>query len=253
MGAARTGNRTRCLLTIGNPTRKIMTITLNACSGNGMSASFRELLPQFERAHDCKVAFLYEPAQILLREIQAGKAFDFCVLGKSVMDQVVKEGYVKGDSVRVLTRNGIGVGVLKGAPKPDLSSVESFKRALLNAKSVAYTTEGASGIYFAGLIEKLGIAEAIKAKAKTQPGGLVADLVVKGVAEIAVQQIPEILAVAGADYAGPIPDEIQSISVNVGGITTTTQQPALAQALLDYLRSPDAARVFKARGLEPEG
>ena len=229
-----------------------MTITLNACSGNGMSASFRELLPQFERTHDCKVAFTYEPAQILLREIKSGKAFDFCVLGKGVMDQVVKEGYVKGDSVRVLTRNGIGVGVLKGAPKPDLSSVESFKRALLNAKSVTYTTEGASGIYFAGLIEKLGIGDAIKAKAKTQPGGLVADLVVKGIAELAVQQIPEILAVAGADYAGPIPGEIQSISVNAGGITTNTQQPQLAQALLDFLRSPDAARVFKARGLEPE-
>ena len=228
-----------------------MTITLNACSGNGMSASFRELMPQFERTHGCKVAFTYEPAQILLREIKSGKAFDFCVLGKGVMDQVVKAGYVKGDSVRVLTRNGIGVGVLKGAPKPDISSVDAFKRALLNAKSVAYTTEGASGIYFAGLIEKLGIADAIKAKAKTQPGGLVADLVVKGVAEIAVQQIPEIMAVAGADYAGPIPAEIQSISVNAGGITTNTQHPQLAQALLDFLRSAEAAKVFRARGLEP--
>ena len=230
-----------------------MTTTLNVCSGNGLSASFRELLPQFERAHQCHVAMTFEPAQILLREIKAGKAFDLGILGKGVMDQIVKEGYVAGDSVRVLTRNGIGVGVLKGAPKPDLSSVESFKRALLNAKSVAYTTEGASGIYFAGLIDKLGIGDAIKAKARTQPGGLVADLVVQGSAEIAVQQIPEILAVAGADYAGPIPAEIQSISVNAGGVFVKSQQRELAQALLDFLRSAEAGRVFKARGLEPEG
>ena len=225
--------------------------TLNLCSGNGMSASFRELMPQFERAHNCTVAMHFEPGQILQREIKAGKIFDLGVMGKTAMDQLAKDGDVIAESVRVLTRNGIGVGVLKGAPKPDLSSVESFKRALLNAKSVAYTSEGASGIYFAGLIEKLGIADAIKAKAKTQPGGLVADLVVKGSAEIAVQQIPEILAVAGADYAGPIPAEIQQISVNAGGVFVKSPQRVLAQALLDFLRSAEAAKVFRARGLEP--
>ena len=225
--------------------------TLNLCSGNGMSASFRELMPQFERAHHCTVAMHFEPAQVLLREIKAGMAVDLGILGKGIMEQLVKDGYVVGDSVRVLTRNGIGVGVLKGAPQPDLSSVESFKRALLNAKSVAYTTEGASGIYFAGLIEKLGIADAIKAKARTQPGGLVADLVVKGVAEMAVQQIPEILAIAGADYAGPLPAEIQSISVNAGGVFAKSPQRVLAQALLDFLRLAEAAKVFRTRGLEP--
>lgn len=227
--------------------------TLNLCSGNGMSASFRELMPQFERAHNCSVVMHFEPGQILQREIKAGKIFDLGVMGKAAMDQLVQDGYVIADSVHVLTRNGIGVGVLKGAPKPDLSSVESFKRALLNAKSVAYTSEGASGIYFAGLIEKLGIADAIKAKAKTQPGGLVADLVVNGSAEIAVQQIPEILAVAGADYAGPIPAEVQSISVNAAGVFVKSPQRALALALLAFLRSADASRVFKARGLEPAG
>lgn len=227
-------------------------VTLDLCSGNGLSASFRELMPQFERANDCTVAMHFEPGQILQREIKAGKHFDLGVMGKAAMDQLAQDGYVIAGSVQVLTRNGIGVGVLKGAPKPDMSSVESFKRALLNAKSVAYTSEGASGIYFAGLIEKLGIAEAIKAKARTQPGGLVADLVVNGSAEIAVQQIPEILAVAGADYAGPIPADVQSISVNAAGVFVKSPQPALAQKLLDYLRSAEAARVFRARGLEPD-
>ena len=226
--------------------------TINLCSGNGMSASYRELMPQFERAHNCKVAMHFEPGQILLREIKAGRAVDLLTLGKSTMDQLVKEGYVVGDTLRVLTRNGIGVGVAKGAPMPDLSSVESFKRALLDAKSVAYTSEGASGIYFAGLIDKLGIGAAIRAKAKTQPGGLVADLVVNGSAELAVQQIPEIKAVAGVDYVGPLPAELQQISVNVGGVFVNAQQPALARKLLDFLCSPAASTVFRARGLEPE-
>ncbi len=229
-----------------------MSATLNLCSGNGMSASFRELMPQFERAHDCKVVMHFEPGQILQREIKAGKSFDLGVMGKAALEQLAKDGYIAGDSVRVLTRNGIGVGVLKGAPKPDINSVDAFKRALLNAKTVAYTSEGASGIYFAGLIEKLGIADAIKAKARTQPGGLVADLVVNGSAELAVQQIPEILAVAGADYAGPLPAEVQQISVNAAGVFVKSPERALAHKLLDFLRSPEAARVFKARGLEPE-
>ncbi len=230
-----------------------MTTTLKVFSGNGLSASFRELMPQFEQAHQCKVEFKFEPAMVLLREINAGNHADVGILGTGVMDQVVKLGKIIPASVKALTRNGIGVGVLKGAPKPDLSSVESFKRALLNAKSVAYTTEGASGIYFAGLIEKLGISEQIKPKAKTRSGGLIAEFVVSGLAEVAVQQIPEIMAVAGVDYAGPLPAEIQSLSVNAGGIFTDTKQPQLAQALLDYLRSAEAAKVFRARGLEPAG
>lgn len=224
--------------------------TLKVMSGNGMSSSLRELLPPFERKHDCKVEMHYEPAQILLREIRAGQTADLGLLG-GVIDQAVKEGHIVPGTVRTLTRNGVGVGVAKGAPKPDLSTVESFKRALLNARAVAYTSEGASGIYFAELIDKLGIGEAVRAKAKTQPGGLVAEIVVRGDADLAVQQIPEIMAVAGVDYAGPLPDDIQSITVGRGGIFTKAKEPQLAQALLDYLLSPEAGRVFKARGLDP--
>lgn len=227
-------------------------ITLNLCSGNGMSASFRELMPQFEREHNCKVTLHFEPAQILLREIKAGMVVDVGILGKAVLEQLAKEGYIVADSMRVLTRNGIGVGVRKGTPKPDLNNVESFKHALLQAKSVAYTTEGASGIYFAGLIERLGIANEIKAKARTQPGGLVAELVANGTAELAVQQIPEIMAVPGVDYVGPIPTEIQSVSVNAGGVFVKSQQQALGRALLEFLQSAEAAKVFLTRGLTPE-
>ena len=229
-----------------------MSATVRVYSGNGMSASLGELLPQFERAHGCKVDVTFAPAQVMLREVKAGRTADLGLIGSGVMEQVVRLGYIVPGSVRVLTRNGIGVGVLAGAPRPDLVSVESFKRALLNAKSVAYTTEGASGIYFAGLIERLGIAEPIKARAKTRSGGLIAEFVVSGDADIAVQQIPEIMAVAGVDYVGPLPAEIQNITVGTAGIFTDAKEPQLAQALLDFLQSTEAAHVFRARGLEPE-
>lgn len=226
--------------------------TLKLYSGNGMSSSLRVLLPQFERTHDCKIETLYEPAQILLREITAGHTADLAILGGSVMDQVVQQGHIIATSVRKLTSNGIGVGVLKGAARPNIGTVDAFKRTLLNARCVAYTTEGASGIYFAGLIEKLGIANEIKAKAKTRAGGLIAEFVVSGDADIAVQQIPEIMAVPGVDYVGPLPAEINSISVGRAGIFSASKEPALTQALLDFLQTPQAAEVYRARGLEPQ-
>ena len=229
-----------------------MTTPLKLYSGNGLSSSLRVLLPAFELAHHCKVDVLYEPAQILLREITAGRTADLGILGGGVMDQVVKQGYIIPGSVRPLTRNGIGVGVLKGAPRPDIASVEAFKRALLNARCVAYTTEGASGIYFAGLIDKLGIGNEIRAKARTRAGGLIAEFVVSGEADLAVQQIPEIMAVPGVDYVGPLPAQMQSLSINRAGVFTDSKVPQLAEALRDYLRTPAAAEVFKARGLEPQ-
>ena len=224
--------------------------TLKLYSGNGMSSSLRVLLPQFERTYDCKIETLYEPAQILLREITAGHTADLGILGGSVMDQVVKQGHIVAASVRKLTSNGIGVGVIQGAPRPNIGTVDDFKRTLLNARCVAYTTEGASGIYFAGLIEKLGIANEIKAK--TRAGGLIAEFVVSGDADIAVQQIPEIMAGPGVDYVGPLPAEINSISVGRAGLFTRSTEPALTQALLDYLQTPAAAEVYRARGLEPQ-
>ena len=226
--------------------------TLKLYSGNGMSSSLRVLLPQFESANNCTVETLYEPAQILLREIKAGRTADLGILGGGVMDQVVQSGHIIGSTVCKLTSNGIGVGVLKDAPRPDISTVDAFKRALLNARCVAYTTEGASGIYFAGLIEKLGIANEIKAKAKTRAGGLIAEFVLSGDADIAVQQTPEIMAVAGVDYVGPLPKEVDNVSVGRAGIFSDAKEPQLAQALLDFLQTPEAGAIFRARGLEPQ-
>jgi molybdate transport system substrate-binding protein len=141
--------------------------------------------------------------------------------------------------------------VAAGLSKPDIGSVEAFKRALLAARSVAYTIEGASGIHFSGLIERLGIAAAIQAKAVRQPGGLVGELVAAGKAELAIQQIPELLAVPGIQYVGPLPQELQKITQASTGLFAGSKEPAAARAFLDFLFTPESALVVQAKGHEP--
>jgi molybdate transport system substrate-binding protein len=210
-----------------------------------------ELVPQFERANDCKIAISYDPAKVMLARIQKGETADLAILGSGAIDELVKQGKISAGSRRVLARCRVGVAVLAGKPRPDISSVEAFKRTLLGAKSVAYTQEGASGMHFAGLIERLGIAEQVKAKAVRQPGGLIGELVAAGKAEIAIQQIPELMAVAGIELVGPLPAEIQLVTVSSAGIFAGTKQAEAAQSFIRFLVTPAAARVMKAKGLEP--
>jgi molybdate transport system substrate-binding protein len=143
------------------------------------------------------------------------------------------------------------MAVRTGAAMPDIASVEAFKHALLGAKSIAYTIDGASGMHFAGLIERLGIAEDLKASARRRSGGLIGELVASGEAEIAIQQIPELMAVRGIDLVGPIPAELQKITVVAAGVFRDAGEPQAARALLSFLLKPGAADVIKSKGLEP--
>lgn len=220
------------------------------CS-NSSHAVMDELMPEFERASGHKVAISYDTAKLMLSRIAGGEAADLVILNAPAIDELTQQGRVASGSRRDLARCGVGIAVRAGAAKPDISSVEALKRALLDAKSIAYTEAGASGIYFAGLIERLGIAAQVRAKAHTRPGGLIGELVAKGEAEIAVQQIPELMAVEGIDLAGPLPREVQSVSVISAGVFADARQPQAAQALLDFLSTPAAARVYKTKGLEP--
>lgn len=225
--------------------------TIKLFTSNSMHGVLDELVPEFERASGHKVSVSYDPAKLMLTRINSGETADLAILGGSAIEELVNQGKIAAGSRRVLARCGVGIGVRKGVPKPDIGSVEAFKRALLDARSIAYTREGASGIHFAGLIERLGIAAQVKAKARTQPGGLVGEWVAAGEAEIAVQQIPEIMAVPGVELVGPLPKDLQSITVSSAGIFADSKQPEAAQALLDFLSTPASARVFRARGLEP--
>ena len=227
-----------------------MSRTIKILASNSIRAVMGELIPQFERANDCKVAISYDPAKVMLARIQKGETADLVITGSGAIDELVKQGTILAGSRRVLARCRVGMAVLAGKPRPDISSVAAFKRALLGAKSVAYTQEGASGMHFAGVIERMGIAEQVKAKAVRQPGGLIGELVAAGKAEIAIQQIPELMAVAGIELVGPLPADIQLVTVSSAGIFSGTQQAGAAHALIEFLTAPAAAKVMKAKGLE---
>jgi len=226
---------------------------LRVLTSNSMRAVMDELVPQFERASGHTVSLSYDPAKLMLSRIRGGETADVAILGSSVIDELANEGRIAPETSVVLARCGIGMAVRAGAAKPDIGSVESFKRALLEAESIAYTIDGASGMHFAGLIERLGIAENLKSKANRRSGGLIGELVASGDAEIAIQQLPELMAVRGIDVVGPIPQALQKITVVSAGVFRDATEPHAARALLEFLSTPASARVIKSKGLEPAG
>lgn len=224
---------------------------IKVMTSNALRGVFGELIPAFERAHGQKIAATYDPAQRALKRIAAGETADVAISSASAMEQLATQGVITAESRRTLARYGVGLAVRAGAPKPDIGSVEAFKRALLDAKSIACTIEGASGIYFTQLIERLGIAAQINAKANRRAGGLIAELVASGEAELAIQQIPELMAVPGIELLGPLPQSLQNNSVLVAGVFAASSQPQAGRTLIEFLAAPDSLRVFKAKGFEP--
>ena len=225
--------------------------SLKLFTSNSMRGVLAQLGPEFERERGCKLEIAYDPAKIMMRRIAAGESADVAILGQAAIDGLAAQGKIDGDSRRTLARCGVGVGVKAGAPRPQIASTEDLKRALRAAKTVAFTEEGASGMHFARVIEQLGIADEVKAKARTRPGGLIGELVASGEAELAIQQIPELMAVPGVELVAPLPQDVQSLSIVTAGIFADSDQREDAQALLQFLGSPASARVFRAKGLEP--
>jgi molybdate transport system substrate-binding protein len=209
-----------------------------------------ELFPQFERASGHKLSVRYGFGPTMKREIEAGEIFDVAILSLDV-DDLIKQGKLAAGTRAVLGRTGIGVGVRQGAPKPDISTTEAFKRALLNAKSVAYSG-GASGLYFLGLLDRLGISEDMKSKLKPQPDGGASPprVVAKGEAEIAVTGVMIILMEPGAELIGSLPSQLQHYVIFTGGVSASAKQPEAGRALLNFLTTPSSFAVFKAKGLE---
>jgi molybdate transport system substrate-binding protein len=151
-----------------------------------------------------------------------------------------------------MAKSGIGVAVKAGVPRPDISNVAAFKQALLDAPSVAYTGTGASGQYFAGLVEKMGISPEVKQKAKVPAGGLVAELVVKGEAAMAVQMISELKAVPGADYVGPLPAPMQLYTVFSAALMSQAKDISAAKLMLEFMKKPQAQAIYRAKGMETD-
>jgi molybdate transport system substrate-binding protein len=214
------------------------------------------LAPDFEKQTGNKVTIDNGTVGELKKRIEGGETFDVVAVTPGMVDEFIAAGKVAPSSKAMLASVGVGVVVKDGAPKPDISTVEAFKRALLAAKSVAYIdpkSGGSSGIYFDNLLEKMGIADQIRPKAKLKNGGHVADLIASGEAELGVHQISEIVPVKGVTLVGPLPKEIQSLTVYAAGLSATAKDKDAAQEFIKYLSGPDAARVLKSKGMDQAG
>ena len=223
---------------------------LKILTSNASRTVLDALAPAFERASGRRYAVEFDSAQAMLARIEKGETGDTVILGASVVAGLEKRGVVRTGSCRVFARSRVGVAVRAGAPRPDLSSAAALRRTLLDARSIAHTVHGASGMYVPVLLERLGITEQVKHKIVTRPGGYIGGVVASGEAEIAVQQISELLAVPGIDLVGPLPDEVQQVFYTAAGIFTASLQPAEAAALVAFLVDPVNARVFEQVGLE---
>ena len=203
--------------------------------------------PEFERTTGHKLDVVSGFGPVFLRQINAGDPFDVFVSTPQTIDALFKDGKLLADSRTNLVRSGVGVEVRAGAPKPDISSVEAFKQTLLNAKSIGYVPVG--GV--PQLMERLGIADAIKPKATVPNTDIVSELVAKGELELGVVVITQILTTPGVELVGPLPPEIQFYTVFVGGISANSKAPDAARALLRFLTGPAAVPVIKSQGMEP--
>lgn len=214
------------------------------------------MTPDFEKRTGHKLAVDRGTVGQLMKRVGDGEAFDLVVVTPAGIEKLIAANHVAPGTMKPLARVGIGVMVKEGGPTPDVGTVEAFKKTLLAAKTVAYIdpkSGGSSGIYTDQLLDKLGIADQIKPKAKLKPGGHVAELVVSGEAEIGLQQISEIVPVKGVAFAGPLPKEIQNYTVYAAGVGAKAGSAGAARALLEALVGPGAAAELKAKGMEPPG
>jgi molybdate transport system substrate-binding protein len=222
----------------------------------GLTAAFNALVPEFERATGNKVLTAYGPSMgttvnAIPVRLERGEPADVLIMVGYALGDLVKNGKVVADSRVDLVRSLIGVAVKTGAPKPDISSPDALKRALLAAKSVAYS-DSASGVYVSTeMFAKLGIADEMKDKARKIPATPVGEIVAHGDAEIGFQQFSELKPVQGIDIVGPLPNELQKVTVFSAGIATGSKEPHAGKALIKFLTSPAASAEIVKSGLEP--
>jgi molybdate transport system substrate-binding protein len=222
----------------------------------GLTAAYKELVPEFERLTGNKVLTAYGPSMgttvnAIPVRLERGEAADVLIMVGYALGDLVKQGKVVADSRVDLVKSPIGIAVKSGAPKPDISSVDAVKRALLATKSIAYS-DSASGVYVSTeMFEKLGIADAMKDKARKIPATPVGEIVARGDAEIGFQQISEMLPVSGIDIVGQLPPELQKITVFSAGIASVSKEPDAGRALIKFLASPAASAAIIKSGMEP--
>jgi len=217
----------------------------------GLMGAMRDLSSAFEAASGIRVDADFAPTLALLKRLREGEVADLVILTREGLNEVIGEGRVIADSAADLARSYVGLAVRKGAPHLDIANEAVLRKTLLAARSVAYSRLGASGVYFAQLIVRMGIATEINAKATIVEQGFTAERLVSGEADLAVQQISELKQVEGIEVIGPVPRELQTPAVFSAGRMVKAKQAEAADRLLRYLASPEVVPVLRQSGLEP--
>jgi len=223
--------------------------SIKVLSGGAMRVLMVDVVPLFERAGGTMVEIEFRLTSVLKKEIEDGAVFDIALLPRPELDALVHAGKIAAGSAADVTRSAVGLAVRAGAPKPDIGTVAAFKGTLLAARTIAYS-DGPSGAYIAGLLERLDIAREMKPKTRLTSGP-VAELVADGEAEIGMQQIVAILPVTGAELVGPLPSELQNVIVYAAGLAPDTRDRSAAQAFIAFMRSHDVQRLILAKGMQP--
>jgi molybdate transport system substrate-binding protein len=209
-----------------------------------------EIADEFHSLTGLSFTAAYNSTNMVLNLVAEGMTADMTILTREAVDRLVRDGILVDGSTADLAQSAVGIAVRAGAPKPDIGTVAALRHTLLEAKSIAFTRLGASGIHFAQVIERLGIADEVRRKAHIGDA-YIGEVVVRGEAEMAVQQISELMPVAGIDIVGPLPDEVQKISVFTAGIFRAARNPGGARKLITHLAEPRLAPVLIRKGLEP--
>lgn len=228
-----------------------MDATIRMLSTLGLMGAMRGLSGACELAAGVRIDADYAPTMALLKRLREGEAADLVILTREGLDDVIAEGRVAADSAVDLARSYVGIAVRAGDAHPDIAGEAALRKTLLASRAVAYSRLGASGILFAQLIERLGIAAEVNARAVIVQQGFTAERLVSGEADLAVQQISELKQIAGIEVVGPIPRDMQTPALFSAGRMTAAKNPAAADRLLRYLASPEVAPALRASGLEP--
>jgi molybdate transport system substrate-binding protein len=224
---------------------------IKVIASGGLKAACIELIPAFEQANGHRVKTVWAGSPDIMKRMQAGETVDLVIMPGAAMDELIKLGKVVAGSRVDLAKSGIGVAVRAGASRPQIGSAIALKQALLAANSIAYSTS-ASGAYLAGLFQRLGIADELRPKIRQSPSGVpVGELIARGEAEIGFQQISELLPIAGIDYLGPLPADIQHFTVFSGGLHVGAKGQRAAEALMEFIKAPAAAAAIRKTGMEP--
>jgi molybdate transport system substrate-binding protein len=240
-----------CALSIAMPAGSANAAEIKVMSTPAYKEAYGELIPAFEKSSGHKVVTIFAGTGDMMKRIGGGETVDLVILPAAMIADLTKQGKLVAGSSTAVAQSGIGVAVRAGAPKIDISSGEALKNALLATKSIGLSS-GPSGVYLAGLFQRWGIADPIKGKLVQVPGGMaVGEVVARGEAAIGFQQVSELLPIKGIDFVGPLPADIQEMTVFSAGLHVAAGAPDAAKALVKFLTAPEAAAAIKKAGMQP--